>query len=627
MDNHAFEVLLSEGPEAALLEAVGSGQGHAAVAPLLEAELQRSSSRLQRLKEHRNALLSPMYRLHPEILSSIFFNYAQGNGELFNLRWTRLLFVCRRWHDIAMKTLKLWSFIDVSLPQGSNYNSHERDKADARDVRRIETQRSRAGLFPLTLKMSLHNLLSEAKLAYTTLYWSPSSLRSMTVNGEHAYIDKLVHILASHRHPTLFVLALHCFSYGDTSTASTRVEQELDAVLRNNVPQLLHLAYTGLPFNLALVQGLRSLRIAFVGDTIAPASLTLTNLTGALSRCPEIEHLAIHLPSSCLLEGSALPITRPLQHLDLIVVQAATEVCERLLQAVNIPSSTKLIASTNDITDEFPILILASHLGSHALREGAPVVHSIAIVLSRVPVMFEDENGENPTPLTSRLGIFGQVRHRRLDRSTVNRWLYTPEHEESPCIGIESSSSVSAEASIMKNVLQGWPLSQTTCVDVRMAMLTTELLGILISEMPGATTVVMRPESSTAQALLGILHEQVRVHKRRVFTNIIFDAAEVAHTVYPTLDEDEPQRGDVRARRTLMRTLVYCEQAARAGVPLDTIEITNESHESVHRLLARAEDVDWGELCSHLQRGFIYEKVLHSEQPDLDGNGWDSIHC
>ncbi|KZV62472.1 hypothetical protein PENSPDRAFT_544618, partial [Peniophora sp. CONT] len=71
----------------------------------------RSLLRVQRLKEHRNTLSSPMYRLQPELLSMIFYIYAKDNDELFNMRWVRLMFVCRRWHDIATRIPKLWSFI------------------------------------------------------------------------------------------------------------------------------------------------------------------------------------------------------------------------------------------------------------------------------------------------------------------------------------------------------------------------------------------------------------------------------------------------------------------------------------------------------------------------------------
>ncbi|KZV62463.1 hypothetical protein PENSPDRAFT_591383, partial [Peniophora sp. CONT] len=110
MDTRTFRYLLCSSPQPALLEAVDGGNDHK-ILPLLDAELQRSSSRLQRLKEYRNALASPMYRLHPEILSNVFYIYAQDNDELFNLRWTRVLLVCRRWHDVAVNASSLWSFI------------------------------------------------------------------------------------------------------------------------------------------------------------------------------------------------------------------------------------------------------------------------------------------------------------------------------------------------------------------------------------------------------------------------------------------------------------------------------------------------------------------------------------
>ncbi|KZV68930.1 hypothetical protein PENSPDRAFT_502907 [Peniophora sp. CONT] len=72
-----------------------------------------------------------------------------------------------------------------------------------------------------------------------------------------------------------------------------------------------------------------------------------------------------------------------------------------------------------------------------------------------------------------------------------------------------------------------------------------------------------------------------------------------------------------------MRTLLYCERAARTGVPLDVIGIVSEPGEMRHRLIGRTEDVVWSELYGSLQDGFVYERVLHSGHPDRDSTEWD----
>ncbi|KZV66870.1 hypothetical protein PENSPDRAFT_562048, partial [Peniophora sp. CONT] len=78
--------------------------------------LQRCSNRMQRIQEFRNKLSSPMYSLLPELLSKIFVIYATDGHELFNMRWTRLLLVCRRWYDVGVSTPKLWSYISLLDP-------------------------------------------------------------------------------------------------------------------------------------------------------------------------------------------------------------------------------------------------------------------------------------------------------------------------------------------------------------------------------------------------------------------------------------------------------------------------------------------------------------------------------
>ena len=150
MDPHSVKNLVIENPSAPLLDALDNAKENAIILPLLEAELERSSARLRRLQEYRNSVASPIYRLQPEIMSNIFFIYAQDADSLYDLRWTRsLLPVCRHWYRIAIDTQRLWSFIEVGPPSSSHMVGrplYSREDLDAWGVQRIEAQRSRAKL-------------------------------------------------------------------------------------------------------------------------------------------------------------------------------------------------------------------------------------------------------------------------------------------------------------------------------------------------------------------------------------------------------------------------------------------------------------------------------------------------
>ncbi|KAJ6468083.1 hypothetical protein C8R47DRAFT_915527, partial [Mycena vitilis] len=58
----------------------------------------------------RNSL-APISKLPNELLCQIFSVYATEFKELSSLKWTRLMIVCRRWHDLSIKHQYLWSFV------------------------------------------------------------------------------------------------------------------------------------------------------------------------------------------------------------------------------------------------------------------------------------------------------------------------------------------------------------------------------------------------------------------------------------------------------------------------------------------------------------------------------------
>ncbi|KZV62682.1 hypothetical protein PENSPDRAFT_555458, partial [Peniophora sp. CONT] len=70
--------------------------------------------RLQMLRTSQNTLACPIFSLPPEVLSRVFFLCADDNDALCNLRWTKLMLVCRHWNAVALNTPELWSFIDLN---------------------------------------------------------------------------------------------------------------------------------------------------------------------------------------------------------------------------------------------------------------------------------------------------------------------------------------------------------------------------------------------------------------------------------------------------------------------------------------------------------------------------------
>ncbi|KZV62459.1 hypothetical protein PENSPDRAFT_658093 [Peniophora sp. CONT] len=627
MDTRTLKGLLCATPSVPLIDAIDDGQTH--FLPLLDAELHLISSRLQRLKEYRNSLSSPMYRLHPELLSYIFFIYAQNNNELFDLRWTRLLFVCRRWHDVGKHTQSLWSYIDIKAvpprrrPDGSHI-VHDPDM----DIRRIETQRARAGLWPLTIRMAGNVHLSEAKQAYVSMFWNPTSLASFTVNGDNKCVEKMVHILAAHRHPLLKTLHMHCLSRH--LSAFPDVREPMSIALRDNLPQLSHLSVLGLTFDWTSIQGLRHLSVDYMLDM--PLPFSLRDIVDALSRCPLLEVFSMRLPPSFGLDTLTPLDVTALSHLSIISLRGGVCVCTDLLRALtSISSSAKVIVDTTSrVTDLPSISSLATYAGRHASREGEPVLHSVAIAMMPARPTIGEVQAELPNPSNTRFDIVSQRNPTRYRDDTHRlRVPASVELDHPSCITLSTTiPSVAADEALM-NILQSWPLSKVTHVDLRSAVVSISCLRAIFMGLPAASTVIVHPEAANVSTLLEFLEENLKERGQRVVANILFDAAAVpimrsmptpqAWNGFPRLF------GEVLARRSIMRALQYCSKAARAGVPLDTIEIFNEPRDSSRRLIDLTADIDWSELCGDLQDGFVYEGIIHSARAEYDGIEKDSF--
>ncbi|VDC04498.1 unnamed protein product [Peniophora sp. CBMAI 1063] len=632
MDTHVLVELLRDGPNEELIRTAGdAGQDPKGIVPLLDAELKRSASRLQRLKEYRNRLMSPMYRLEPELLSRIMFIYARDNDELYNLRWTRLIFVCRRWHDVATHALKLWSFIEVVAPDTVKSLTRAPQELYARDIGRVGSQRSRAAHSPLSVKMSAADAdLYEGKTTFMSMFnWYPSSLSSLILTAKAGYVEPIARMLATHRHDILTNLKVRC---GDCTVAElATLRLSFDVAFQDNLPQLSHLTID-ITFDWALLRGLRTLRVLFSNyrDDRAALSLTFTlrDIVDALARCPLLEHLEIRLPHGFAHNATSAVFPVSLPYLDTAFIQAALSVCSEFLGALSgSPSTAKMSVNATSPSDDLSTLSrLSSFLSTHASNEGAPVIRSL--VMAR-----QSRLGALGAQRTSILTIIGRTSTTRLDGRTampLSSWSVERAYTTSSHIGFEAKIADSlTELQALTNTLRSWPLSQVTHLDLRSMSPAQNPLYIILDEVPAVTSVVVRPNSSAARELIEYLRSQLREYGRRVLARIAFDASSVRDT----------QAGDLAgllanpllpstatARETVMRMLLYCREAATAGVAMDVIELYDEPKLNTrHRLMDPEEEIDWSELYSDLRYGFVYEGVLHSGNPEYDGRRWDSF--
>ncbi|KZV61504.1 hypothetical protein PENSPDRAFT_670965 [Peniophora sp. CONT] len=522
------------------------------------------------------------------------------------------------------------------MPHGS---STSLDESDARDIRRVKAQQSRTGLSLLHIRLHVGGPTSEAKLAYCRMFWEPSHTSSLDIGGERSFLQSIARSMASRPHPHLESLSLH--SYVGPPILEPAGSQEPSHIVWSDImPNLKHLSVYGVSFDFAMLRGLRGLRsLRIIEHMHGALPFTLQNIISALNHCPELEILNIALPLHSQPDVVVSSPSVSMARLRMIMVQSTLSMCTGLLHALtDIPRTAKVLAtSTEAITSADTITPLILYVSDHASCERAPAIRSIAVNSIALPPQYlpmaAEPGGEIPvhfgvSPPTARVGIVAQKWPNRIERDQYRR-PFTDESDESSYIGLETEILMSVEDEFISRVLRPWPLSKATHLDLRSAQMDTRHMTMLLENLPAVTTAIVRPEvPNITKALAAALRAYLREHGRRAVAHVVFDVRNVDHYVARGAWNGAivpPSSAEVLARQSMMHMLVYCAEAARAGVPLDTLEIVNEPQKSTYRMLNGIEGVDWSELNRDLQMGFVYEGVLHSCRRELDGTKRDSF--
>ncbi|KAJ7611411.1 hypothetical protein DFH06DRAFT_1485299 [Mycena polygramma] len=296
-------------------------------------------SQISILKESANAL-NPISTLPNELIAKIFEMYAFLEGPPFDLKWTKVMLVCHRWHDVALSEQSLWGFIRDSFTHG---------------MKQIQTQLERSGAAPLSVMIDS----LDSPLYATVILQHAERLSELNLSGDAASILAFINVLSDHRFPLLQSIKLKP-RYNNPSTSITFPVAVFDGRA---------------PASSSLLHGLRSLALDLAPDiTDSPFEklLSVLNASPALTRVKLGRVVASQNPTQSYRVVS-------LPHLEILWIQEDVEICNALLRHVTIPPTTRVsiyglgIRSGSNITD------LLVPLRKHVRAPSAPTLRCLRI--------------------------------------------------------------------------------------------------------------------------------------------------------------------------------------------------------------------------------------------------------
>ncbi|KAJ7231098.1 hypothetical protein C8J57DRAFT_1385545 [Mycena rebaudengoi] len=301
------------------------------------------------LKAQCNSL-APISEFPNELLSNIFLQYAVQTDSLFNLRWTDLMLVCRRWHEILRAHQKLWGFIQVvdNQPQ------------------KLKEQLTRSGAAPL----SVHVVSCKSHTYAPMLLEHTHRLAELDFVGDVLYADSLIALLPSRSFPALHSLKIISGSRHRHSTQSHPILS--DAFFDGRTPLIKRLQLLQVALRWKSMHRLHELSLTACRDT-DPASFT--TLLSVLYACPDLRILTLHenmLPHV----GDVVSPAVPLHHLTSLSLHDSIESCIGLLRHILIPTTCRLSLTLMDtpLPQHLEALLFLLYVHHHA-QTATPAQH------------------------------------------------------------------------------------------------------------------------------------------------------------------------------------------------------------------------------------------------------------
>ncbi|KAF8194067.1 hypothetical protein K438DRAFT_1969358 [Mycena galopus ATCC 62051] len=302
--------------------------------------------------------LSPILVLPTEITSKIFASRALDSGARFDSSWSTVMFVCRRWYDIAISEQQLWGKIDISSPGKLSF---------------LELLLRRSGVAPLSVKVSLLELP-----IHPFILQHSERLRELDLIGSARSVFAFAHAFGDHTFPVLRSIRLFPEqNWGDVPNHLTRTLP--DAIFDGRAPCLTTLDLESIDVNWGAIRGLTSLSLSAVANTNAA-----TTFLSVLQSSPALIHLQ--------LKGIIGPETFqahvvPLPLLQSLCIVDRASACTELLRLVPIPPGVRLSVDGWDVYTGHNLSQLLIPLRRYLRSPSAPVISGVR--LDSAPTMLK----------------------------------------------------------------------------------------------------------------------------------------------------------------------------------------------------------------------------------------------
>ncbi|KAJ6453788.1 hypothetical protein C8R45DRAFT_1038865 [Mycena sanguinolenta] len=276
------------------------------------------------LKAKRNAL-APISSLPNELMTRILTIFAVESSALFNLKWSRIIHVCRHWHALALAAHPLWSYIDLSC--GAN-------------LHRLYTQLTRSGAASLSLNLQLFD-------GWRADIFLPHSerIQKLELKGDAKHVVEVMTKLPTLNFPVLTSLSLD-LSYQREDFPADLIPTVPDALFDGRLPSLRKLKLVSVAFPWRSAGGLTTLSLSQCDDSSTGLPQSFDDLLKMLESSPRLTSLKLD-PITPLTPHQDFPTvdllpTVDLPELDRLRLHGDVSACAALLNHLRFPPQTKI---------------------------------------------------------------------------------------------------------------------------------------------------------------------------------------------------------------------------------------------------------------------------------------------
>ncbi|KAJ7202646.1 hypothetical protein GGX14DRAFT_463123 [Mycena pura] len=308
-------------------------------------------SKIAALKAKRNSL-APISSLPNELLSRILTIYAVESDSLFDLKWTKIMYVCRHWHALALAAQPLWAFISL----------------DRNGISRVLRQISHSGVSPLTIQIA--HLVFDIAFYIGIILTESERIYSLEVAGEAQHVYDFIGRIQNHSLPILSSLILD-LSYKREELPDGFVQALPYIIFDGRLRSLRELSLKAVAFPWRLVSNLEVLCMTDSLDSSSSTPSTLGDLLSVLESCPQLHTLKL---------DSVIPTPIPDMHcspvdlpfLAVLHLRGSIPFCTALLNHILLPATSTLEVIPFGVCVGADIKSILIPIRKHIRAPGAP---------------------------------------------------------------------------------------------------------------------------------------------------------------------------------------------------------------------------------------------------------------